>query len=249
MPDIAYALKDKLKIHNTNVFTGAGNITCVNEGVVIVKKASGAATTVTLPPNPERGDFVLVKDGKGDAATNNITVQGAASATIDGAASLLVATNYESNLFGYNGTEWGVVSRNRPTTSSGAEINAVATGQPATATIVPAASTANVSLVTITVKDGNGVAVTAPVMMDVLLSDAATGAGLTATTASGAVAAGASGADIATLVAKKALRVQTTAAGVYILSVTDSAKTQFYVAVNIPGLKPVVTQVLTANYG
>ena len=123
-------------------------------------------------------------------------------------------------------------------------------GSPVTATISPAAGGSNVCLVTITVKDGQGNAVAGPVAMDVTLSDAATGAGLTGTTASGAVAAGASGVDLATLVSKKALRVQTTAAGVYTLSITDTAKTGFYVCVFLGGRLAVVgAQLQTANYG
>jgi hypothetical protein len=135
-------------------------------------------------------------------------------------------------------------------TPTAAEINGRLTGQPQTATISPAAGSANVCLVTITIKDGTGAAATGPVVFDVLLSDAATGAGLTATTTSGAVAAGASGTDLATLVSKKALKVQTTAAGVYVLSITDTAKTGFYPVVQIPGLKAVVgAQLVAGNYG
>jgi hypothetical protein len=64
------------------------------------------------------------------------------------------------------------------------------------------------------------------------------------------VAAGTSGVDLATLVSKKALHVQTTAAGVYILSITDTAKTGFYVGVFMPGLKAVVSSAAGAgNYG
>lgn len=136
-------------------------------------------------------------------------------------------------------------------TSVAAEITARTDGQPATATFSPAAGGSNVSEVTITVKDGNGVAVTTPVIIDVLLSDAATGLGLTATTASGAVAAkSASGTDLSTLVSKKALKVQTLANGTYVLSITDTAKTGFYVVANIPGQKPSVSsQLVSGNYG
>lgn len=121
---------------------------------------------------------------------------------------------------------------------------------PCTATIAAAASTANVCLVTVTVKDSNGNTIAFPTNFDIWLSDAATGAGLTVTTASGAVAAGASGIDLATLVSKKALKVQSTAAGVYILSITDTAKTTFYVCVQLADGVPVIgTQLTAANYG
>jgi len=148
-----------------------------------------------------------------------------------------------------------------PTASVGTNTTQIATtafamavvgppGEPTTATFSPAAGGTDETLVTITVKDRAGNAVTGPVVFDVLLSDASSGAGLTATTADGAVAAGASGVDLATLVSKKALRVQTTAAGVYILSITDSAKTGFRVVAQLPGRKAVVSSALVSgNYG
>ena len=62
------------------------------------------------------------------------------------------------------------------------------------------------------------------------LSDAATGLGLAATAASGAVAVkGTDGFDIGILTAKKALVCQTKADGTYILSITDTSKTLYYV--------------------
>lgn len=124
-------------------------------------------------------------------------------------------------------------------------------GIPANVTITPAAGGANVSLVTFQAKDAAGNNLAYPTPLTVYLSDAATGAGLTATTASGAVAAGASGTDLAALVAKKALSVQTDATGKYILSITDTGKTGFYPACYIPGRgAPVVGgQLVAGNYG
>lgn len=114
----------------------------------------------------------------------------------------------------------------------------------------PAAGASNVCEVTLQVKDAAGVALAGVFHMDVLLSDAATGVGLTAVTASGAVAKKtASGEDLATLVAKKALRVQTLATGAYILSITDSAKTGFYVVANLGGKTSVSSVLVTGNYG
>ncbi len=121
---------------------------------------------------------------------------------------------------------------------------------PATVTFSPAQGAANISLVTMQVKDASGNNITAPTTLVVTLSDAATGAGLTATTASGAVAAGTAGADLGDLTAKKAKVVQTDATGKYILSITDTAKTGFYVTANIPGRKVNVSAALiTGNYG
>lgn len=115
-----------------------------------------------------------------------------------------------------------------------------------------AAAGANVSEVTITVKDGAGTAVAGVHHFDVWLSDASSGAGLTGTTASGTVTAKASsGVVISTYTAKKALRIQTLATGIFILEITDSAKTGFYVCAAHPltGRASVSSQLVTASYG
>jgi hypothetical protein len=135
--------------------------------------------------------------------------------------------------------------------ASADEINAVASGQPATVAISAAAGAANVCNVTITVKDAAGNSMTVPCLLTVWLSDAATGAGLTATSASGTVQAkAASGQDMGTLTAKKALIVQTKANGTYILEITDTGKTGFYPCVQIGGKKPTIgAQLVAGNYG
>jgi hypothetical protein len=123
--------------------------------------------------------------------------------------------------------------------------------QPAYVTGAAAAGTANVTLVTLTVKDILGRIGPRVRNIMVYLSDSATGVGLTAITASGAVAAGASGIDLGDLTAKKSKLVQTTAAGVYILSITDTAKTAFVVCVDLGnGQSPLIVLTLaTGNYG
>lgn len=121
---------------------------------------------------------------------------------------------------------------------------------PASITFSIAAGTAasNISNVTITVVDAAGAAVAAVHHLDVCLSDASSGAGLTGTTASGTVQAKASsGTVLGTLTAKKALRVQTLATGVFILEITDSAKTGFYVVVQIGGRSVFVSRQLVAG--
>src|SRR5262249_20477109 len=96
-------------------------------------------------------------------------------------------------------------------------------------TFTPAQGSANVCLVTIQVQDGRGVAIARPFELMVYLSDSAVGDGLTATTASGTVGAGASGTDLQAKVAKKAIDVLTSAAGTYVLSIADNAKSPFVV--------------------
>jgi hypothetical protein len=111
---------------------------------------------------------------------------------------------------------------------------------------------ANVCEVTLTAQDGHGDAIAKGVPLKIWLSDDAEGVGLTATDASGTVTAkSASGEVFGTLTAKKALQVQTLATGVFILEITDSAKTGFYVAAQLPvaGLPTVSRQLVTGDYG
>ncbi len=114
----------------------------------------------------------------------------------------------------------------------------------------PAAGAANVSNVTIQAKDAEGASLAGVHLLTVWLSDASTGLGLTGTSASGTVTAkAASGAVFGTLTAKKALVVQTLADGSFVLEITDTAKTGFYVCAQ-SGLKKSISSALVAgNYG
>lgn len=122
---------------------------------------------------------------------------------------------------------------------------------PQQATFTPAASTSNVCNVTIQLQDGAGNSVAVVTKLDIWLSDAATGIGLTGTTASGGVAAGSSGTILGALTTSKALSAITDAAGKFILAITDTSKTGFYVACTIPGTNKVAVSaaLVTGNYG
>lgn len=136
-------------------------------------------------------------------------------------------------------------------TSTPAELNLL-DAAPATFTFAPAAGGANVCEVTITVKDAAGATLAAMKTLELWLSDAATGAGLTGTTASGTVTAkAASGTVLTALTAKKHIIIQTLATGVFILEITDTAKTGFYVVVKNPltGAHHVSAQLVAGNYG
>lgn len=78
---------------------GAITATAVDE-VILVNKTVGAATTVNLPTaasvlaQTTRTTFLIViKDHKGDAETNNITIVPNGAETIDGQASVVIASN------------------------------------------------------------------------------------------------------------------------------------------------------------
>ena len=135
-------------------------------------------------------------------------------------------------------------------TGTTAALNAV-DNAPVSFTFAAASAAANIAEVTITAKDADGNTVAAPLLCTVWLSDAATGVGLTTTAASGTVAAkAASGVDFGVLTAKKATVVQTLASGVYILEITDTAKTAFFVAAQAPNGAVSISAVLaTGDYG
>lgn len=136
-------------------------------------------------------------------------------------------------------------------TATAAELN-LTDAAPATVTFSPAAGGANVCEVTITVKDAAGATLAGGRNLNIWLSDAATGLGLTSTTASGTVTAkAASGTVLTALTAKKHIAAQTLASGVFVLEITDTAKTGFYVCVENPltGAPIVSSQLVTGNYG
>lgn len=93
----------------TRVHTIAPAVTVtVNDYIVIVNKTVGAATTVNLPAGIT-GTTYIIKDGKGDATANPITVTPTAG-TIDGVGSFIIGGEYRAVTFVYNGTEWNVIS-------------------------------------------------------------------------------------------------------------------------------------------
>lgn len=94
------------EIVQSRVVTASGAVTvATTDFIVVVDKTSGAATTVNLPSSPPTGVVYIIKDGKGDAAANNITVT-PASGNIDGAGTLVMNVGYEAVNLLYNGTQY-----------------------------------------------------------------------------------------------------------------------------------------------
>src|SRR5262245_4410541 len=92
--------------YSTHKIVLSGDYTVVNESIVIVNKTSGAATQITLPPAASAGGRreVIVVDGKGDAATYNITVVPAGSNTINGGSSHVISEKYGGMRYVDNGS-------------------------------------------------------------------------------------------------------------------------------------------------
>jgi hypothetical protein len=104
-----FSVSPQAIVRTNRVVTAAGAVTVTTaDDIVIINKTVGAATVVNLPATPTNGEWFTIKDGKGDAGTNTITITPAAG-TIDGQATHLIESNYGSRELVYNGTEWNVM--------------------------------------------------------------------------------------------------------------------------------------------
>ena len=68
------------------------------------------AVTITLPEGAavSSGKILLIKDEGGNAGTNNITVDTSDGATIDGASSVILNSDYAAINIYYNGSGWHI---------------------------------------------------------------------------------------------------------------------------------------------
>lgn len=80
-------------------------ITVAATDTIVISTTGGAAVAASLPASPETGRIYTVKDGVGDAGTNNITITPAAG-NIDGSGTKVINANYGSWSGVYNGTQW-----------------------------------------------------------------------------------------------------------------------------------------------
>ena len=76
-----------------------------SSGSVIAVGGTGTRT-IKLPANPSKSLRYDIKDADGTASSGNIAILPLGSKLIDGAASGVLDTNYESRTVIYNGTQW-----------------------------------------------------------------------------------------------------------------------------------------------
>ena len=134
-------------------------------------------------------------------------------------------------------------------TSGAATTLGVLAGVPAAIVVTHAAGAANIVNITFTVNDAAGVAIAKPAFIDVWLSDAATGLAITSHAADTITASTGSVWHVNTTAAS--LKVQTSAAGVATLVVTDTHKTAWYACAAL-GIDPrpnVIHLMATADFG
>lgn len=74
---------------------------------IVLASSSSGAITITLP-TATSGRKLVIKDSGGAAATNNITVQRAGGALIDGLTTIILDENYQAVTLVSDGTNWWV---------------------------------------------------------------------------------------------------------------------------------------------
>lgn len=94
-------------VNGATATSGSSLTFATNQNLLIINKTTGSATGVTLPSAVAFTTFVI-KDGKGDATINNITVT-PSSGTIDGASSFIINVNYQSVTVIFDGTNWHII--------------------------------------------------------------------------------------------------------------------------------------------
>jgi hypothetical protein len=77
--------------------------------IILVCPTISGPTLIELPATPVVGQLIIVKDKKGDANVNNITIDPPGATTIDGFNQFLITQRYQSFTFVWNGTEWNAV--------------------------------------------------------------------------------------------------------------------------------------------
>lgn len=91
----------------TVITNGSSYTATPTDRTIIVNKSVGSATTILLPANPYTGLRYSVKDGKGDGATNNVTISGNGN-TLDGGSTVVLSQNYAAIDMVFNGTAWNL---------------------------------------------------------------------------------------------------------------------------------------------
>ena len=90
------------------VSSGASYAMQAADQVVLVNKSTGSATAISLPGTPILGLAYNIKDGRGDANANPISISDPGGKTIDGAANLVVNQNRGAETLRWTGVEWSI---------------------------------------------------------------------------------------------------------------------------------------------
>jgi hypothetical protein len=98
---LSFALSNINGAFNERTVTTGGNI-LATDNIVYVNNTSTAAMALALPGTPAVGQFLIIKDITGNAATYNITVTG----TVDGVTNPVIGANYGGVGLFWTGSKW-----------------------------------------------------------------------------------------------------------------------------------------------
>jgi len=91
------------------IIVNANTYTQLQDDVwIFVNPTVAGPTTITLSDTPILGQVIIIKDIKGDASINNITVTAGVN-LIDGFSSFIMTQNKQAIMLTWNGTEWSIV--------------------------------------------------------------------------------------------------------------------------------------------
>lgn len=103
---VAEEMKQAIRVATTSPVTVSDTTDCV----VVTDLGTPGAVAVNLPAG-SAGRIFMIVDGKGDAATNNITIDGNGSEQINGALTYVISDDRGGVIIAWNGTSWTVVAR------------------------------------------------------------------------------------------------------------------------------------------
>ena len=95
-------LPASLVLQTTVVQSGSTYNALPTDTLIIIEKTVGSPTSVLLPLSAQKSGFYYIKDGKGDAGTNAITVTFSGGQLADGNSSVQIAINYGGVQFAPN---------------------------------------------------------------------------------------------------------------------------------------------------
>ncbi len=214
----------------------------------VLQVNSGSGVTLTLARDLPVGFHCKIEQYGAGAVTlsaaSGATLVGGGGATGPSGQYAIVDLAVSANVGGY-----GAVYNMTGQSASAAELSLLDNVM-ATATIALAAGAANVMTVTITVKDAAAATIAAVHRLDMWVSEAATGIGLTADTISGDLTVG-TGSELQEIVSKKHYTLLTAATGIIVLSIEDTAKPadQYIVVANPLSGKLIVSAASGVNWG
>ena len=102
---------DSKSLIKTTYISNTNYTATSSDYVIIVRNSNSVSTTITIPLGSSLtvGKIFIIKDGKGDALTNNVTILNTSGDLIDGQSSTSITTNYGFLSIIWDGTTWNII--------------------------------------------------------------------------------------------------------------------------------------------